>query len=90
VAHKRITYQCGFCGERKYREKDKPTYIYPVPVPRLVGQTADNRVGALACRKCAKKTIAQQRRLKLIAGPPVGRYPIISGGNDGNTAREHD
>ncbi len=79
MAYKRLTYHCGFCGKRKYREQDKPKYIYPVPVSRLVGQTKDNREGALACGKCTKKVEAQQKRLKLVAGPPDSRYPISEG-----------
>lgn len=79
MAYKRLTYHCGFCRKRKYREQDKPEYIYPVPVSRLVRQTDDNREGALACPKCAPKVKAQQKRLKLVAGPPSGRYPINEG-----------
>jgi len=79
LAYKRLTYHCGFCRKRKYREQDKPKYIYPVPVSRLVGQTKDNREGSLACGKCTKKVEAQQKRLKLVADAPAGRFPILRG-----------
>lgn len=80
MSYKRITFRCGFCGKRKYYDEDRPTYIYPVPLPGKPGQTEDNSEGKQACSKCAPKQLRLQKELGLVGGPPDSRYTIKHGG----------
>lgn len=59
-------YKCGFCGKRVDREKERPEYIYPVPVEGEAGQTIDNREGRDACPACAIEQKQLQRELGLV------------------------
>lgn len=59
-------YKCGFCGKRKDRDIDKPTYIYPVPISGEDGQTPDNREGKYACPVCAIEQKILQQELGLV------------------------
>jgi len=58
-------YECGFCGKRKDRDKERPEYIYPVPIKGEVGQTIDNREGRDACPSCAVEQKILQQELGL-------------------------
>lgn len=64
-----LTYTCGFCGKQKDRDKERPIYIYPVPIKGEAGQmlkhqTIDNREGRDACPPCA----IEQKMLQLELG----------------------
>ena len=58
-------YNCGFCGKRKDRNKERSEYIYPVPIKGEAGQTIDNREGRNACPPCAVEQKQLQRELGL-------------------------
>jgi hypothetical protein len=61
-----LTYTCGFCDKNKNRDKDSPTYIYPVPIAGEAGQTPDNREGRYACSKCTIEQKRLQREMGLV------------------------
>lgn len=61
-----VTYICGFCGKTRNRDKDRPAYIYPVPIAGEAGQTLDNREGRYACSKCTVEQKRLQREMGLV------------------------